>query len=68
VTDASAIATVKVNGQPVSLFGGAFSAAVALSAGANTITVAATDAVGNVGQATAHVTLHIDTPPPVKVF
>lgn len=56
VADASAIATVKVNGEPTPLKSGAFSASLDLKDGANDITVEATDAEGNVGRATITVT------------
>ncbi len=64
VSDASAIAAVTVNGQAVGLAGGVFSTTVTLVAGANTITVVATDAAGNTGRAAVSVTLQTDTTPP----
>lgn len=64
VTDASAITSVTVNGQPASLSGGSFTASVTLVSGPNTITAEATDAAGHVGRATVTVTLGGDTTPP----
>jgi hypothetical protein len=64
-SDANGVTGVTVNGQPATFSGGAFSATVALTPGANTLTVAATDAAGNSGQAVVHVTLQTDTTAPV---
>jgi hypothetical protein len=64
VTDASAIASLTVNGRATPLSGNAFSASVDLVAGANSITVQATDAAGNTGSATVSVTLSGDSIPP----
>ncbi len=57
------LASVTVNGQPVSLAGNAFSVPVSLGAGPNVVLVLATDVDGNVGTASAGVTL--DTTPPI---
>jgi RHS repeat-associated protein len=63
VSDATAL-TVTVNGTATTLgAGGAFDAVVTLDNGANGITVMATDAAGNQGQATGSVLL--DAAPPV---
>lgn len=55
VSDQSAISTVTVNGAATTLKGSGFSAQVSLTPGSNTITVAATDAAGNVGSASVTV-------------
>jgi hypothetical protein len=67
VTDASAIASLTVNGQAAARSGNAFSAAVTLAAGSNTITVAAIDAAGNASQATATVTLQQNVAPTLAI-
>jgi len=56
------IAVVFVNGVPVSATSGAFSTTVTLSVGINTITIEATDTVGNIG--TLFKTVELDTTPP----
>jgi len=62
VDDPTAI--VKVNSATATVDAlGVFSGSVTLQEGANTITITATDAVGNVGQASVKVSL--DTVPPV---
>jgi hypothetical protein len=62
VTAAAALASVTVNGQAVTLQGGSFAAQVTLGAGFNLIVAQAIDSYGNVGVASARVTL--DTTPP----
>lgn len=57
-------ATVTVNGSPVALTGGQFSAAISLTIGPNTIEVAAEDTLGNGSTVTIQVTY---TPPPPTV-
>ena len=49
VVDASPIASFSLNGQPIALLAGAFSATVALGAGPNPVVASATDAAGNTG-------------------
>lgn len=63
-TDDVAVATVTVNGNPVTLNGNSWTATVTLSGpdGVKTITARATDTSGNPGTATAQITL--DTAPP----
>ena len=56
VTDASAITALTVNGASVALVGGTFATNVALTEGLNVITVAATDAAGNLGSVSVSVT------------
>jgi hypothetical protein len=63
VVSAKPLASVTVNGQPLSLAGNAFSVPVSLSAGPNVVLVLATDVDSNVGTASAGVTL--DTTPPI---
>ncbi|HWU40511.1 MAG TPA: hypothetical protein VN203_22920, partial [Candidatus Acidoferrum sp.] len=62
VTDASGIASVDVNGQPINPSGDAFTATVNLAEGANTVIVTAKDSAGNIG--TASVSGTLDTRPP----
>lgn len=63
VTDASPV-TATLNGTALTLgTNGAFSAPLALTVGANTITVVATDSLGNAGSATRSVTRTAPPPP-----
>ena len=56
--------SVKINGETVSVgSGGAFSKEIALSEGANTITVVAEDSIGKTTTVTRHVT--VDTQAPI---
>ncbi len=63
VTASAPLAGVTVNGQAVALQAGAFSTPVTLTPGPNLVLVLATDTYGNVGVASAQVTL--DTTPPI---
>ena len=65
VTDASPIASLTVNGAPVTLSGGAFTTTLSLSLGSNSISASATDAAGNIGSATIAVTRV--TPPTISI-
>jgi len=65
VADANAITSVMLNGVPVSLSDGAFSAGVALALGTNAVTAVATDVAGNAGSAT--VTVSRGDPPTVAI-
>ncbi len=62
VSDASAV-TVTANGTPLSVVGGAFSGSVPLTEGLNTISIVATDTVGN--SSTQILTVRRDTAPPM---
>ena len=62
VADDGPIATVTLDGQPVELDNGSFSASVALDEGLNTLVVIATDSTGKQSVSTKSVTL--DTMPP----
>ena len=62
-TDASGIASVTVNGQAVTLGAdGSFSTALTLSAGANTVTIVATDKAGNKNTVTRTITYDAEAP------
>ncbi|HLX06394.1 MAG TPA: carboxypeptidase regulatory-like domain-containing protein [Thermoanaerobaculia bacterium] len=62
ITTSAPLASVTVSGQPVALQAGGFSTQVSLTPGPNVIVVLATDTYGNVGVASAQLTL--DTTPP----
>ena len=63
-SDAVTLLSVKINGETVSVgSGGAFSKEIALSEGANTITVVAEDSIGKTTTVTRHVT--VDTQAPI---
>jgi len=60
-------ATITVNGIPATITGTTFTASgIQLIAGANTITVVATDALGN--QATSSIIVHVDLAPQDKTY
>jgi RHS repeat-associated protein len=70
VTDASPVTSVSIDGTSFPVTAGSFSGTAALAEGANTITVTAQDAAGNVGPASVAVTrdtiaplLTVDAPP-----
>jgi hypothetical protein len=56
VTDRFGVAAVDVNGSPVTVSGGSFSATAALADGANVLTVTARDLAGNAGSASVQLT------------
>jgi PKD repeat protein len=64
------VTSVNVNGQTVAVTTGRWQTTVALAKGLNTITVRATDAAGNVGQASVNVTYQPDDtlPPTVTIL
>jgi hypothetical protein len=68
VTDANPIASVTVNGTPITLTNGAFSHELTVTEGPTTIEVVATDIAGNTGRATRIVTLDTTPPDPPIVF
>lgn len=63
-----ATATVRVNGSEVTLVDGQFAAEIALSLGANTIQVAATDPAGNLGSDRVTLIYQPDVTAPVAVI
>lgn len=66
--DKSGVASVTVNGQPVSLAGDELSAEVILVPGPNSIVIQATDVVGNSSSVTLTVVLQRDiTPPTLRI-
>ncbi len=75
VADASAIASLHVNGDPIAA-SNSFATTAALATGSNTIVVEATDAAGNAGSASVAVTyqpatslsIEIETPPAGALF
>jgi hypothetical protein len=67
VTASAPLASVTVNGQMVALQAGAFSTPVSLTPGSNEILVLATDTYGNVGVASAQLTLD-NRPPTLTVL
>jgi uncharacterized repeat protein (TIGR02543 family) len=62
VTDSSGVASLKINGADVTVTGGSFSHAVTLVTGANTITIVATDTLGNSTTDTRTITLDQTAP------
>ncbi len=65
VSDASAIASLDVNGVAATLGAGSFSASVTLAQGGNTVTATATDAAGNTGAAS--ITVHVGAAPTLTI-
>ena len=63
VTDTSGVANLKINGTDVTVTNGSFSHAVTLQVGANTISIIATDTLGN--STTEIRTITLDTTAPV---
>jgi hypothetical protein len=65
VVETNAVGTVRINGTPVPLMEGRFSAEVPVAEGAQTIAVEADDLAGNVG--TASVSIAVAIPPSVAI-